>query len=473
MADRTIRYLKLDTLRGNPENPKAHDGAQIAQSLDRFGLVEPQTMDGRTGLLVAGHGRLDELRAKQDAGEDPPEGVRKRGSKWYVPVVHGWSSVDDEEALAYLVASNESTIAGGWEVPRLVSALDQVRTTDLGLLGTGFSTDRLDALIAEIRPDDPEPDPTPGGGGAGDEHQAPPARVAPGEVWQLGPHRLMCGDARDASHVEHLLAGVPVHVGFTSPPYAERRKYDEASGFVPIHPDAYVEWFAPVAANVAAHLAPDGSWFVNIKAGADGLNTELYVLDLVLAHARDWGWYFATELCWERGGMPQQVTRRFKNGFEPIFQFARAPWKFRPDAVRHASDAAIRPAGPGVGNTSWVDPASNFSHQGEVGAEWFRGRVEEGLAYPSNRLPTFAGTHEATGHMAAFPVGLPAWFLRAYSDPGDTMFDPFVGSGSSILAAEQEGRIGYGMELSPLYCDIVLDRWERHGGDPAEKVDTP
>jgi DNA modification methylase len=94
----------------------------------------------------------------------------------------------------------------------------------------------------------------------------------------------------------------------------------------------------------------------------------------------------------------------------------------------------------------------------------------EGLAYPGNRLPTFAGSHEATGHTAAFPVGLPGWFIRAYSDEGDNVFDPFCGSGSTLIAAEREHRIGYGVEISPGYCDVIVARWERLTGHTAQVV---
>src|ERR1700759_1269227 len=89
------------------------------------------------------------------------------------------------------------------------------------------------------------------------------------------------------------------------------------------------------------------------KPSAAGLDTELYVVDLVLAHAREWGWHFATEFCWERVGVPKGVTQRFKNQFEPIYQFVRNRWKMRPEAVRHGSDSVPVAGGPGSGNTSW------------------------------------------------------------------------------------------------------------------------
>ena len=93
--------------------------------------------------------------------------------------------------------------------------------------------------------------------------------------------------------------------------------------------------------------------------------------------------------------------------------------------------------------------------------------IVPGMAYPGNRLPTFAGSHEATGHSAAFPVGLPQFFIEAYTDPGDVTFDPFAGSGSTLIASENTGRRGYGMELSPGYCDVIVTRWQNLTGKKA------
>jgi hypothetical protein len=214
-------------------------------------------------------------------------------------------------------------------------------------------------------------------------------------------------------------------------------------------------------------------------------------MDLVTAHVREWAWHFADEFCWERNGVPKQPVLRFKSQWEPVYQFARDRWKFRPDNVRHASNDAIIAYGPGRGNTSWADPDSAVISQGQKG-DMFAGQrarragrgntswkdrqghnggafpdydeVKNGFAYPGNRLPTFAGSHEATGHTAAFPVGLPEFFVKAYTDEGDAVFDPFMGSGSTLLAAHNQRRIGYGMEISPAYCDIICARWQKATG---------
>ena len=130
-------------------------------------------------------------------------------------------------------------------------------------------------------------------------------------------HRLLCGDCRDSASVKRLCPE-KINGVFTSPPYAEQRK--KQYGGVPA--DKYVGWWEAVQANVRRVLAEDGSFFVNIKPHADGLDTSLYVFDLVCAMVRLHGWHFATEFCWERIGVPKSVSRRFKNQFEPIYQFA-------------------------------------------------------------------------------------------------------------------------------------------------------
>ena len=124
-----------------------------------------------------------------------------------------------------------------------------------------------------------------------------------------------------------------------------------------------------------------------------------------------------------------------------------------PKSVQHESKDVPTALGKGAGDTS----ASK--RQGLEGAV-SRNIVEPGMAYPGNRLPTFSGSHKITGHAAAFPVGLPEFFVKAYTDPHDAVFDPFVGSGSTILAAHNQNRVAYGIELSPAYCDVICNRFQ-------------
>jgi site-specific DNA-methyltransferase (adenine-specific)/site-specific DNA-methyltransferase (cytosine-N4-specific) len=378
----------------NPANWRRHGADQreaLRLMLGQVGWVQGVIENVRTGNLIDGHARIEE------ALRDDPESL--------IPFMQVDLSVAEEKA----VLATLDPIAAMAEVDQ--AALDRIYHETIE------RWPQLEGLLEGLRSRYAlVPDERDGAAVLASERinqWSEKWKVKPGDVWAIGPHRLLCGDCRSADQVATLIGRRRISVAVTSPPYAEQRDYDEESGFEPVAPADYVEWFAPVAANVARHLAPDGSWFVNIKPQGRDLETNLYVLDLVLAHVERWGWTFAREFCWERNGVPKQVVLRFKNQFEPVYHFARGRrWKVRPDNVDQRGD----------------------------------------------RLPSMAETHEATGHQAAFPVGLPAFFIQAFSDPGEVIFDPFVGSGSTLVAAAETRRRGFGIDLSAKYCAITLER---------------
>lgn len=450
IREHTVPASRLDLLKPHPRNSRVHPPAQldeIERSMLQWGWTMPILAD-EDGTILAGHGR---------------QTVALRLGLVEVPVIcaHGWS---DEQKRAYIIADNKLPENAEWDPDMLKLELQELTDAGFDLNLTGFSTVEVSGLLdidinAQLGGD---PDAVP------DAPKNPISKT--GYIWQLGRHRLICGDCRDADTITRLLDGAKINLAFTSPPYAEQREYDQSSGFKPVPPDEYVEWFSDVAANVAANLAADGSWFVNIKPNASGLDTSLYVMDLVIAHVREWGWHFATEFCWERNGVPTSVTQRFKNQFEPIYQFVLGRWKMRPDDVRHQSDNVPRSRGVKAGDRKRATGTKTGGSENQ-GKNWSPGKhIGEGLAYPGNRLPTFSQSHSALGHAAAFPVGLPEFFCKAYTDPGDVVFDPFCGSGSTIIAAEITGRRGMGSEISPAYCDIIVARWENYTGQKATLV---
>ena len=278
-----------------------------------------------------------------------------------------------------------------------------------------------------------------------------------------------------------LLGDVQVAVAFTSPPYASQRRYDAESDFQPIPPGEYLDWFEAVQQNVRAYLAPDGSWFVNIKAHSEDGQRHLYVMDLVQAHVRRWGWRFVDDLCWVRSGVPGSWPNRFKNGWEPVFHFCtEAQITFRPEAVSLPTEHAFTYAqGQQVGGRSKSNTlrsargnGTSPSGSGLLGKEHAKG-FHEGLARPSNVIEVGSGGGQVSGqHPAEFPVGLPRWFLLAYSDPGDVVYDPFVGSGTTIVACEQEGRACRAMEISPGYVAVSLERLKGLGLEPTLRQPT-
>lgn len=149
MTQRHIEYVPLATIGAAPRNPKQHAANDIRASIDRFGLGELPLIDERTGRLVAGHGRLDDIAERRRAGQDPPDGVQvDEAGDWLVPVIKGWRSRSDAEAEAYLIASNKLTTKGGWDDAELSEMLTDLNGTDLFEL-TGFTEAELAGLAAD------------------------------------------------------------------------------------------------------------------------------------------------------------------------------------------------------------------------------------------------------------------------------------------------------------------------------------
>jgi hypothetical protein len=326
-----VKYRKVEDLIPYVNNSRKHSDEQIAQisaSIKEFGWTNPILIDG-TNSIIAGHGRLMAARKlKMDE----------------VPTIE-LDHLTDTQRKALVIADNKLALNADWDNTLLTIELDELLKDGFALDILGFNQDELAALL---EPEQVE--------GLTDEDAVPDVPEEPktklGDIYQLGNHRLMCGDCRSFSDMEKLLNGNLINLVITSPPYASQREYDETSKFKPILPDEYVNWYEEVAANIMANLANDGSYFCNIKPNAEGLKRELYVFDLVLAHVRQWGWNFADEFCWERSGIPQQVARRFKNQFEPIYHFTKNEWKFRPESVMHESKSVPKARGKGAGDTN-------------------------------------------------------------------------------------------------------------------------
>lgn len=149
MGELRIEYISLGDLRRWPRNPKDHDLGAIHSSIARFGFVNPIIVNEATGLILAGHGRLDTLLQRQAAGEPLPKGLRSDSGQWLVPIVRG-ISLPSEEAEAYAVADNRLVELGGWDSEQLAEVLSDLATMPDGLDGVGYDGDDLDALLAEL-----------------------------------------------------------------------------------------------------------------------------------------------------------------------------------------------------------------------------------------------------------------------------------------------------------------------------------
>ena len=448
---RHIELWPVDRLRPYNRNARTHSPEQVAQiaaSIIEFGFVNPVLVDTNAGI-IAGHGRL--------------LAARKLGLA-EVPVVV-LDHLTETQRRAFVIADNRLTELAGWDNALLADEFRDLQAEGLDLGLVGFSDDEVNALLAETEQPEMAPE-------VEEEIPRAPAEAAtvtrPGDVWLIGPHRLICGDCRDLAVVAKLLApetkdAGQVNVCITSPPYATQREYDPSSGFKPIRPEEYADWYRDVAANVAAVLAPDGSYFLNIKEHAEGGQRSLYVKDLVLAHVRQWGWWFIDELCWRKtdNGVPGGWSNRFKNAFELIFHFTapEAKIKFRPKRVGHESEDCFdySPNNPkSTSGSGLLGTGPRGAAAGKEGVADNSGRYT-GVARPSNVIEVKSESSQGS-HSAPFPRALVEFFLLAYSDTGDLIFDPFLGSGTTIAAAHVLDRVGCGCELSPAYCDVVVRR---------------
>jgi len=450
---RRIEIWPVDRLVPYARNARTHSDAQVAQiaaSIVEFGFNAPILVDSDAGI-VAGHGRL--LAARKLRLVE-------------VPVVV-LDHLSETQRRAYIIADNKLSENAGWDEEILAAELADLEHEGLDLRLVGFSDAELEALLANenesAEPNEEEP------------LTEPPSQpiTQPGDVWLIGNHRLICGDCREVAVIEKLLDGKRANIVITSPPYATQREYDPASGFKPVPPDEYCDWFREVAANIQTILTPDGSYFLNIKEHAEDGERSLYVKDLVLAHKRQWGWRFVDEFCWRKtdNGVPGGWGNRFKNAWEPVFHFARQPEiKFRPDAVSHKSEDCFdyspnNPRSTSGSGLLGTGPRGAAADGGKNQDAWKRSRSSlsdtngryAGLARPSNVIE--ARTESSQGsHSAPFPRGLVEFFVKAFTDVEDSVFDPFLGSGTTMAAAHVLGRAGYGCEISPAYCDVILQR---------------
>lgn len=156
---RFIEYMPLGTIKAAPNNPKLHEPGVIGASVKRFGFGESPMLDDRTGRLVAGHGRIDVLKALKARGKKPPAGVQlAKDGEWLVPVQRGWASKDDTEARAYVVTSNKSSEVGGWDDDKLAAELAAIADDSaLSLVGVGFDDSDLAKLLGTDEVDAVEP----------------------------------------------------------------------------------------------------------------------------------------------------------------------------------------------------------------------------------------------------------------------------------------------------------------------------
>jgi site-specific DNA-methyltransferase (adenine-specific) len=272
-----------------------------------------------------------------------------------------------------------------------------------------------------------------------------PESLGGGERSEPGRHvrgGVVAGDCLD------VLRSVPaerVDLIVTSPPYADQR----ASTYGGVTPDDYVAWFMPRAEQFARVLKPTGSLVINIKEKVVDGERHTYVLELILAMKKQ-GWLWTEEYVWhKRNCFPGKWPNRFRDAWERCLHFTRERrFKMNQDAVMVPMGDWAQTRLKSLGANDVVRHDSQVGNAfGKNIANW-QGRER---AYPTNvlHLATECGNK---GHSAAFPQALPRWFIELFTDPGDTVLDPFAGSGTTLAAALELGRHAIGVELAPAYA---------------------
>ena len=264
--------------------------------------------------------------------------------------------------------------------------------------------------------------------------------------------QIIEGDCREIIESGRIEPG-SVNLIVTSPPYADQRN----STYGGIHADRYVDWFLPKSRAFRKSLASDGSFVLNIKEKATDGEKHPYVYDLVLALRRRQGWRLVDEYCWhKRNCYPGKWPNRFRDSWERLLHFTLEPkFKMRQESV-------MVPMGDWhetrLRNLSETDRKRDESRHGNGFGKRVENWVEREMAYPTNvlHMATECGSRQ---HPAAFPKALPNWFIRLFTDEGDTVMDPFAGSGTTLTAAVELGRNAVGIDISKEYCDIMRENF--------------
>ncbi len=435
-----VEYRKVDALIPYARNPRTHTDAQVAKiaaSIVEFGWTNPVLVDGENGV-IAGHGRLA---AARKLGLDA------------VPVIE-LSHLTPTQKRAYVISDNRVALDAGWDEEMLAIELADLTEAGFDLALTGFDDVELDVLFG---PDlaDAEGDEADNSDAAVDDvPEAPTIAVSrPGDAWVLGQHRLICGDAADPAVIASLMQGEKAALCFTSPPYGNQRDY--TSGGITDWDGLMQGVFAQMP------MAQDAQVLVNLglihRANEVVPYWDGWIYWMRMQEWRRFAWYV-----WDQGpGMPGDWAGRLAPSFEFVFHFnrqSRTPNKIVP--CKHAGEEShLRADGTSTAMRSKEGAVGGWAHKGQPTQD---NKVPDSVI----RIMRHKGKiGQGIDHPAVFPVALPEFVIEAYSDTGAIVFEPFGGSGSTMLAAQRTGRRCRSVEIAPEYVDVAIKRFQQNFAD--------
>jgi len=391
LTDATL--FPIEDLHPYPGNPRRGDLEAIKQSLTTNGCYRPLVANRRTNEILAGNHTW--LAAKELAWTE-------------IPV--SWVDVDAETAARIVLADNRSNDLATYDEEALAALLQELPELE----GTGYDRDDLDALLAELgksEPGEDEPPPLPA---------SPTTR--PGELFELGPHRLLCGDARETSAYRTLLGEERADLLWTDPPYGvdyegktEQRLRIEGDGR-----SGLADLLAKSFAAIDAALSPGSPLYLAHPGGERSLAFAAAFLAA--------GFQWRQTLVWVKDAI-------VLGHLDYHYQHEQLLYGFKPGEGRL-----------GRGGRGWHGDDAQSS------------------------VLEFDRPKASREHPTAKPPELIEHCLRNSSRPGAVVLDPFAGAGSALVACEQSGRAARLLELDPRYCDVILARYERLSGERARRV---
>lgn len=441
----------IEDLQPNPNNH--NKGTErgtyaIRESIQRLGAGRSGLAD-KNGKMIAGNHTLQAI-----ADLDIPVKVIPTDGQEYIVVQRLDLDLDtDLKATELSYADNRTAQLNlDVQIEQLISDIES--GADLSYLYTENEIknilDSLEQSEETVEPGESDRNP---------ENSNTDSRVQSGDIWQVADQIIVCADASIPANWEQVMKNRdPVNLFFTSPPYASQRTYDEKSDFKPIPPGEYVQWFKPFQENAQKYLASDGSLCINIKEHCEDGQRHLYVSDLKIAMARQWGWQWIDELIWYKNGFPGRWDYRLRDDFERVFHFSKGKPKFFADAITRVEEHP---------NSFWSDYSSKSQGQSAASGNYKNKTLDKVL--PGNVIK-IAVESEQSGHPASFPVALPEFFIKAFTEVGDLVVDVFAGSGTTLVSAQEQGRQGIGFEISPMYCAIALARLSQCTNQDPRKI---
>jgi DNA modification methylase len=255
---------------------------------------------------------------------------------------------------------------------------------------------------------------------------------------------------------KEVLKNIPknsVDLIFTSPPYADQRK----TTYGGVSPEEYVAWFLPISKELLRVLKPSGTFVLNIKEKVVNGERSTYVMELIL-EMRKQGWFWTEEFIWhKKNSYPGKWPNRFRDSWERLLQFNKNKKfnMYQEEVMVPIGDWAKNR----LKNLSDTDKRRDESKVGSGFGKNISNWLTRDKAYPTNVLHLSTECSNKK-HSAAFPEALPEWFIKLFTKPGDTVLDPFTGSGTTNFIAQRMFRNSIGIELFQEYYDYIIERIE-------------